>query len=200
MNSYDVIEYYVPYLCNLVTGEWVKAGPENQYLHTNQVLPGGKMVCNSIGSDITPANTYLYLWNSKEFVSLTDYLKADNPEYYEWLGKYIVGDIITGEDVNGNLIFETNVPFTGQAAISDDESVIAGGVAAYIMNYDMTYFSYIFTDVVAGVQTLDPGVDFNGVYTVYNLQGVKILVTKNAEELRNLPGGLYVINGKKFAL
>lgn len=200
LNAYDVVEFYVPYLCNLETGEWVQAGPNNQRFHTNQVLPGGVMVCNSIGSDVTPANTYLYLWSSKEFVSLTDYIKSDNPEYYEWLNKYIVGDLITGEDANGNLIFETNVPFTGQAAISEDGTVIVGGVPAYIMDYNMTYFSYVFKDVVAGVEDLAADVNYDGVYTVFNLQGVKVLVTKNLEELRNLPKGLYVINGKKFAL
>lgn len=43
------------------------------------------------------------------------------------------------------------------------------------------------------------GSEFNGVYTVYNLQGVKVLETRDASKLSNLKG-IYIVNGKKAVL
>lgn len=40
----------------------------------------------------------------------------------------------------------------------------------------------------------------DGVYKVYNLQGVKVLETKDASEINTLAKGIYIINGKKIAL
>lgn len=200
VDQFTDAEYYIPYLCNLETGEWIKASPDKQRLHTNQVLEGGVMVCNSLASDINPANTYVYVSADQKFMQLVDYMGADNSNYVEWLSKHIFGDLIVGEDDKGNLIFEENVPFTGQAAISKDGSVIVGGVPAYLMGYQYTYFTYIFPDVAAGVEEISKDADFDGVYRVYNLQGVKIEETRQAENLKSLPKGIYIINGKKVAL
>lgn len=48
------------------------------------------------------------------------------------------------------------------------------------------------TDGIAGINA-----DANGVYNVYNMNGVRILSTSNAQDVRNLAKGLYIINGKK---
>lgn len=40
--------------------------------------------------------------------------------------------------------------------------------------------------------------DADGYYNVYTLQGVRVLRTKNIEELQSLPSGLYLTNGCKF--
>ena len=40
----------------------------------------------------------------------------------------------------------------------------------------------------------------NGLYQVYNPQGIKVLETKESSDLNNLPKGIYIINGKKIAL
>ena len=37
-------------------------------------------------------------------------------------------------------------------------------------------------------------------YRVYNLNGVMMLQTRDASELKNLNNGLYIINGKKVNL
>ena len=39
--------------------------------------------------------------------------------------------------------------------------------------------------------------DADGVYKVYNIQGVKVLESKDAAALESLPKGVYIINGKK---
>ena len=40
----------------------------------------------------------------------------------------------------------------------------------------------------------------NGVYVVYNLQGVKLMETENVEDLNNLSDGLYIINNSKVVI
>lgn len=40
--------------------------------------------------------------------------------------------------------------------------------------------------------------DADGYYNVYTLQGIRVLRTKNIEELQTLPAGLYLTNGCKF--
>lgn len=42
--------------------------------------------------------------------------------------------------------------------------------------------------------------DANGKYTVYNLAGIVVMRDADAADLRNLPNGLYIVNGKKVAL
>ncbi len=39
-----------------------------------------------------------------------------------------------------------------------------------------------------------------GVYRVYNLQGVLVLTTEDAEAVNRLPKGLYIVNGKKMLI
>lgn len=47
----------------------------------------------------------------------------------------------------------------------------------------------------AGVQP-----DADGWYTVYNLQGITVLRTREVSELGNLPAGLYISGGRKFVV
>lgn len=42
--------------------------------------------------------------------------------------------------------------------------------------------------------------DADGVYRVYNLQGICVLATREAAEIYNLPAGMYICAGRKFIL
>ena len=62
---------------------------------------------------------------------------------------------------------------------------------------------------VTAVITVDPdfmGIDgifgdaANGKLTVVNLQGIVLMQDATAEDLKQLPAGIYIINGKKVAL
>ena len=197
LNEFDVIGFYHPYLCNLETLEWQNFGGERENYHVNQVLPGGVTVMNSLASDITPASTYLYFPENKKFTSLLDYLKGT--KYDAWYKEYATGDVIVGEDEDGYLIFEEDYTFSGQASISEDFSVISGGLDGYILGLDQ-YVTYIFDDVAAGVETIGADPNGNGIFNVFNLQGVKVLSTKNHEDLKGLSKGIYIINGKKVMI
>lgn len=40
--------------------------------------------------------------------------------------------------------------------------------------------------------------DANGLYTIYNIQGMRVAAGVDAEAVRNLPAGMYIVNGKKL--
>lgn len=39
--------------------------------------------------------------------------------------------------------------------------------------------------------------DANGLFNVYSISGIRMMITSNGNDLKNLPAGLYIINGKK---
>lgn len=47
----------------------------------------------------------------------------------------------------------------------------------------------------SGIRSLTE--DKDGIYKAYNLQGVKVLETKDSQQVNSLPQGIYVVNGKK---
>ena len=191
------VQHYIPYLCNLETGEWVKFGDGKHNYHTNQVLPGGVAVVNSVAGTL-PASTYLYFASTGNFVSLYEFINENESEYGAWYKKYMTGDIIVGEGNNG-YVYAEDVTITGQAAISQDFSVIAGGSDGYVLDKDM-YFTYIFNGLEGGVESIESEMPVDGVYRVFNLQGVNVLNTKDASEVNTLPAGIYIVNGKKVYL
>ena len=190
---------YVPYLCNLETGQWVKCGDSNLSLLTNQILPGGTVICNNPANDNLPQISYVYIRSSKTLMSLYDFVNNDDPTLGKWYRDNLTADdLIVGEDETGGLITEKNVVITGSAAFSEDMSVLIAGVSGYELGIQ-DYFTYIIQDFEAGVESL-VAAPSDGVYRVYNLQGVKVLETKNAQEVGNLGKGIYIVNGKKVML
>ena len=43
-------------------------------------------------------------------------------------------------------------------------------------------------------------VSSDGTYTVYTLTGMRVMRTTEASDVKSLPSGLYIINGKKVAV
>ena len=190
--------YYVPYLFNLETGEVKQIADNKDNLGVNQVLSNGDVLTVTPASSALPPRSWLYKNDQKELVSIYDYMKGLNPSYGEWYDNELSGDIPVAEDDKGGLIYEY-ATVTGLVAGSDDLSTLCGGVLGYAIDYDM-YLTYIFIGLppVAGVESLKADPSFNGVYNVYNLQGVKVISTKDESEINSLPRGLYIINGKKI--
>ena len=91
--------------------------------------------------------------------------------------------------------------------MNDDKTIITGAImgdhfADGLFDWDNSiyyYYTYIINFNTTGVETAAMPVE-EGLYRVYNLQGVKVLETKDASQLKTLSKGVYVINGKKIAL
>lgn len=195
-DPFNPVAFYVPYLFNLETGESVKIGKDGENLLPNQVLPGGSVIVSSLASEIIPARSWIYWNDSKNMVSILDYIDSKNPDYASWIKDSLTGDVITGEEPDGQFDYST-LTITGRVSASDDLSVICGGVDGYALQWNM-FLSYIFADLPAtGIKSVEMESPSDGTYRAFNLQGVKVMETNNQEDISRLPAGLYIINGKK---
>lgn len=149
-----------------------------------QVLPNGTLIV-STGVREVPTS-WILLPGSTEFLTVPEFLEADYPEIAQNIKENFGGG-------------------TGIVCSSYDMTVMAGGMTLEdLTNYDdegpYYFYSYILTDLApAGVESLVAEPE-DGVYRVYNLQGLKMLETKNVDELNSLPKGIYVVNNKKIKI
>ncbi|MCH5242955.1 MAG: hypothetical protein J1F67_11170 [Muribaculaceae bacterium] len=189
--------YYVPYQFNLTTGEIKKVDSNTSNVNTVQVFNNGDVISVSPAALAMPPRSWIYLNDRGESLNIADYVKEVSPFYGAWYEENLTGPIPVAEDENGNLVYE-HATVTGHVAMSEDQSVLVGGVQGYSIGLEM-YLSYIFNDMnMAGVEKIADETNFDGTYHVYNLQGVKVLTTKDTSLLKSLPHGIYVINGKKI--
>lgn len=159
---------------------------EEENLFPSQVLTNGTIVL-SLPLETGVSSTYFLLPGETEPISVGEYLKPDYPGYATWLEK-------TAPYGNGFVI------------ASDDLSVIASGLMSdNIVDFGSVassyrFYSYVISDLEpTGIEEINAD-SLNGVYNVYNLQGVKVMQTKDISKLGELGKGLYIINGKKVIL
>ena len=128
-------------------------------------------------------NTYLLEPGTEEFINIIDYLAPQHPEIAAWIDDSFVG-------------------MSGLVNMSDDRSRIMGTIFVTQLNdelyatADFRYGTYFINIDPAGVESIETE-PADGVYRVFNLQGLKVLETRDASALRDLPKGLFIINGKK---
>lgn len=205
-----VLSYQIPYLFNLETGTYTQYGSleEKTNLQIQQILSDGTLIATSpkpgpSTPDLTPQLTYVCAPNSTKFVKFEDYIKESNPEVYEWYQEYLTHEVAIGYNELTGEINNVDMVVTGWVAVSDDFSAAVGGVDAWSWDYeDGDYYAYFLANLAnpnAGVEAIKADVLTNG-YKVYNLQGVKVLETKDSSAIKELTHGIYIINGKKVAL
>lgn len=190
----EMAYYYVPYRFNLETGEIDKIGIDNMDLITNQVFADGSVLCATPAAAILPPSSYIYQQSKAEMISILDYMYEVNSKFANWMETYLSGEIQVGENSY------QKATITGLVSASEDLSSICGGVVFSALGGEMYFITYLMTDLEAGVEELTADPSFKGVYTVYNLNGVKVLETRDASSLKNLEKGIYIINGKKVVL
>ena len=186
----DEVSDYIPYVFDLSSGNIRKISTPQRMLIPTQVLSDGSILATSIAD----YRAFLLEPDADDFISMEEYLKGAFPAYLPWLEDNLsirtqVYDPETGRYVTKEAVM------TGLVSASDDMTVIAGGLPGDAM---MTYI-YGMHQEEAEVEEIIPATE-EGRYTVYNLQGVRILDTADATRLHTLPSGLYIINGKKAAL
>lgn len=154
-------------------------GPDKN-LYPCQILADGTLVASLPMMDVP--TSYIVLPDTKEFVSIPRYLENNYPEIATWLTTTFPGG-------------------SGLVSISSDKSVMAGALipgqyAFYDEDTDPYYSTYIISGLTAGVEqiAIEPE---EGVFKVYNFQGVKVLETKEVSLMESLSPGLYIVNGKK---
>lgn len=118
------------------------------------------------------------------------------------------GTTVLFTDENDGLIFDMGGLDAGEYVLTIPKAAIkvvqidgqAGGFGDGLtytyksLNKD-TNLNFIISDLTTGVEVITP--DENGIFTVYNLNGVKVAEGK-ANVLEGLQKGMYIINGKKY--
>lgn len=134
-------------------------------------------------------------------------------------GAELTGDVITVSYPNSTLLVNKSAPvitwannrYMGNVTVAGDKfeipidlSVMEKGsydliipATYFVINADSLNPEITATYYVTTVGVTADFVEDNGVYTVYNLNGVKVLETADKSELNLLGKGFYVINGKK---
>lgn len=157
---------------------------QNTELKPKNFLADGTIVV-TMPINIQP-DTFIALPGSDEFIRLIDYFREAHPSYVDWM--------------------EKNVPdAAGFGSASSDLSVFAMSVMPddctnyldVIDNYNT--FVYLYSSEESGVSTLEEETSPE-IYTVYNLQGINVLTTGDESQVKELPKGLYLVNGKKVII
>lgn len=175
----DFTAQYIPYYFNLENAYYEQLPESYPDLVPNQILDNGIIIAFVAPGDIDAYNSFVKLPDEPEFISFEEYMQRSNPQYVNWmqenLNPYRIG-------VNSGIV-----------SFSADESVIVCGINVNVME------SYIFSGLASGVESLEVSDSLESL-TIYNLNGIKVGVFKDTFELRSLPKGMYIINGRKFKL
>lgn len=199
-----LIRHTVPYIFNLEDATWkiVNDGKDSHQIF--QILPDNTLICGSryYGAGVLD-NTYVYPADGNSYIPIQEYIKAQNPDIYEWYNEYLCQEVIVGDE-DGTLIYEPQ-SVSGLVAVSDDFTAMSGGVDAWSWDlYEGDYYTYFITGMTppdpAGVDKLLGDEGETGILKVYNLQGIKVMETENPDALNSLTKGIYIINGRKVAL
>lgn len=163
---------------NTVAPEFQKYETTVYDLFPTQILSNGTMLMSQPINAIP--NTYVILPDQDEITAIKDYFKDSHPDYLEWMNEYLenTGSIYVNDDMT---------IFAGSILPGDCERVedITGGYYS---------FTYVFSPDVADVETIQAYPADR--YSVFSINGYKVLETTDSEDLKKLPKGIYIVNGK----
>lgn len=198
-----VIDNLQPYVYDIENDIMTEVPTDVDMLIPLKVFDDGTLMAVTYVRAFMPSVTYIKEAGSDSFRLFTQYIMEHKPAFYPWiedtLGEYgVIGYDEKGEPVYGDYII------SGQMYVSNDMNVIASG---YPFGDG---FTYIFrgSGEIEEPEPDDPGTDGIGsvgienreAYTVYNLMGVCILTNAAEHQLRALPKGLYIVNGRKLRI
>lgn len=201
--EYFPVQNYVPYIIDLTDDTYRVCGTEEDRIIPNQILPGGYVVGTSpmpnyYSPDITPTHSSILMPGADRFIEIEEYLALVDPEKAEWMMKNLYKHVPVALDENGEIVYKDMV-VSGNVSLSDDLSVMSAGIDGY--SYDDTddamYFTIILTGLSAPSAVKSISLPDDGLYRVFNLQGINVLNTMNADDIANLQKGIYIINGRK---
>lgn len=119
----------------------------------------------------------------------------------------VVRDLVTSVDPTSPLstFAGTRVDIAAVSAVDDEEAssplaVTVNGIPVSAVN---GVHSFVVTDdtevsIVKSTVGIDQVIASGNAFTVYNIQGIRILSNASADEIKALPAGLYIVNGKKI--
>ena len=189
-----------PYLINVETGEWQGYRDEEANVYVTALGEDGTLLGQVNDGEAYLA--YILTPGTKKFIPFLDLMEQQNPTVATWMKdhmthKYQLIDPETG-------VYDTMAVATGTPFATPDLSTIVFGLQNFWEYPDeegyAPYYSYVIQPGIARVESISTQNLSNGIFRVFNLQGVKLLETKDPSAINALPGGLYIINGEKIIL
>lgn len=121
--------------------------------------------------------------------------------YFNEVARYIDADFGIPGSIPSTLTAGQSYEYDIELPTSNCTDVNNCTVVAMIVNtqtYQVMNAAQVKIGGDAGVENIID--DADGIYRVYNLQGVKVLETIDASQVNSLPSGIYIVNGKKILL
>lgn len=198
--TFNNIRVETPYLLNVETGEYSSYPNESLNVFLSSMADDGTLLAQSNYGDVYMG--YILRPGEKEFISVVDYVETTDPATAEWM-KQTMTHAYTIYDPSTQQTYDQDFVATGIPYCTPDLSLIGFGIENFwddytIANYKACY-SYAFKPVFSGIEQIS-ALPETGIYRVYDLRGVKVMETENADDINKLGKGLYIINGKKIIL
>ncbi len=206
-SGWDVRTVFDTYVLDFANDSMTKLPSHNDMILPTQVLNSGLI----IGTEMeTVVASYVYVPGATDYIPIEQYLAEENPSAAQWLQENLVHDVDTGGGISPQSTRATGTMISGQVMASEDLTVVAGGVPAYMFDPELYYFTYVFTglnsgvknvtvDSQAGVKIIRGGaIEINGDVTdlaVIDLSGRKMFGMASASGVvnTNLASGIYIL-------
>lgn len=190
---------YTTYILDISNDSMKEIKNQNPYIYPTQVLDGGIILGSTGGAEVQA--TYVYLPGASDYIPVEDYFANTNPTASTWLRENLVQPLFD----------ESMAMISGCGVASDDFSVFASGVTAYMFpDSDNVFFTYVFNGLEAGVERVNIKDDSvikiqnNGVLSISenvsnlsitDLSGRKVFTLPNAYGSidTNLNHGIYIV-------
>ena len=121
--------------------------------------------------------------------------------YFNEVARYIDSDFGIPGSIPSTLTAGQSYEYSIELSASNCSVISNCTVVAMIVNtqtYQVINAAQMRLTGDAGIENIIENSD--GIYRVYNLQGVKVLETTDASQVNSLPSGIYILNGKKILL
>lgn len=194
---------YTTYVFDLEKGTYTTLKSENDWVIPTQIFPNGRVLgVTDPNKAFIPFEAYMCEPGSDSYIKFMTFLENKIPQYVDWIEDNLGNYGIIGYNPDGTAIMGFYV-VTGWMMMSDDMSVIAGGYPYADKDNDgwQEGLTYVFYDPTGTVEVEEVAVEAEEeVFNVFNLNGIKVLTTKDKAAVNNLPKGIYIVNGKKLAI
>lgn len=192
-----LVSTYPTYMIDLATSEIKKLEDlgDDKYPLPSQILSDGSVIAStpqpSMWSAVQrPPQGFVLLPGADKFVGIEEKIAEVNPMAMEWMNEKYKKTITVGYDWDTDEELTETMLMTGHVCVSDNWSVISGGVMAYLFNQDEeseeegnTLESYVITSEINAIDAVAADAKVLGV-KYYDINGFEI---KNPEQ------GFYIV-------
>lgn len=188
-----------PYLIDLAQNTARAIENENLNVTVSGVLDDGAVLGQTLDLDYRIFNGYILKAGASEFIPIYDLVKEVDPATAQWMEVNMTHDYLAynpdTDEIYTDTILATGVPYSNA-----NGTILGFGQYVFWDENEASYGYLINLPEGAGVKGVSNNANLDNSLKVFNLQGVKILETKDASLINSLPKGIYIVNGKKFAI